>query len=157
MTRFVVSILSFAMAFVAVADGITSHIQASGNITIVQPSALDSLLVRPEVSAQTNEETAEDIGSSVAPSTRSGYRVQVFDDNNPRTARAEAEKRRSQVISLYPDMSVYVTFDSPYWRVKVGDFRTRAEAEATMADLKHAFPAMAAYMRIVRDKIVIND
>lgn len=145
------------MAFVAVADGITSHIQASGNITIVQPSALDSLLVRPEVSAQTNEETAEDIGSSVAPSTRSGYRVQVFDDNNPRTARAEAEKRRSQVISLYPDMSVYVTFDSPYWRVKVGDFRTRAEAEATMADLKHAFPAMAAYMRIVRDKIVIND
>lgn len=157
MTRFVVSILSLAMTFVAVAEDITSHIQASGNIKIVQPSALDSLLVRPEVVAQPTEESAEATGSSVAPSTRSGYRVQVFDDNNPRTARAEAEKRRSQVLSLYPDMSVYVTFDSPYWRVKVGDFRTRAEAEATMADLKHAFPAMAAYMRIVRDKIVIND
>lgn len=157
MTRFVVSILSLAMAFTAVADGITSHIQASGNIKIVQPSALDSLLVRPEVSAQPNDEGAEDAGSQVAQATRSGYRVQVFDDNNPRTARAEAENRRSQVMSSYHDMSVYVTFDSPYWRVKVGDFRTRAEAEATMADLKHAFPTMAAYMRIVRDKIVIND
>ncbi len=50
-------------------------------------------------------------------------------------------------------MRSYIMFNSPYWRVKVGDFRTRAEAEAAMAELRHAFPSMAAYMRIVRDKI----
>ena len=33
------------------------------------------------------------------------------------------------------------------------DYEPLGEAEAAMAELRHAFPSMAAYMRIVRDKI----
>jgi len=50
-----------------------------------------------------------------------------------------------------------MTFNSPYWRVKVGDFRTRGEAEAAMAEIREAFPSLSSHLRIVRDKINIYD
>ena len=89
--------------------------------------------------------------------TRTGYRVQVFDDNNPRTARSNAEAAHRRLAAEFPEMRSYISFNSPYWRVKAGDFRTRAEAEAAMAEIQHAFPALAGYIRIVRDKINVND
>ena len=130
---------------------IVSEINASGNIRVEQPEALAALL-KKRTEPGIGEEEAQQHDTR-ATNARSGYRIQVFDDNNPRTARSQAEARHSQVQSLFPHMRAYVTFNSPYWRVKVGDFRTRAEAEAAMAELRHAFPSMAAYMRIVRDKI----
>lgn len=124
-----------------------------GNITIVQPAGLSKLLMRVETPEESAEETEQTPGAKTAHASRTGYRVQVFDDNNPRTARKEAESRHALIQKEFPSLRSYVTFSSPYWRVKVGDFRTRAEAEAAMAELRHAFPSMGAYMRIVRDKI----
>lgn len=139
-------------AAAAQTPAIQAHIEAPGNITIEQPAALALLLAHPANHAVASDAESSD-AKSEAPRMRTGYRIQVFDDNNPRTARAQAEARHAQVAAEFPDMGVYVTFNSPYWRVKVGDFRTRAQAEAALAELRHAFPAMAAYMRIVRDKI----
>lgn len=141
---------------------IIEHIEKEGNIRIFQPAAMLPLL-QPQAAAPVASDAGEHAGvrqsqqQAAATSTRWGYRVQIFDDNNPRTARREAEGRYSRVKQEFPKTGVYLTFNSPYWRVKVGDFRTRAEAEAAMAELRHAYPAMAAYMRIVRDKINIFD
>lgn len=138
---------------------IVDHIEKEGNIRIYQPAALLPLLV----ARKSNEVPAEGEGhasqhkSGAQHGTRWGYRVQIFDDNNPRTARQEAERRHSLVAREFPQLKSYVTFNSPYWRVKVGDFRSRSEAEAAMAELRHSYPSMAAYMRIVRDKINIFD
>ncbi len=160
MSKLVILVLSCAIACLSVAaeqPSIVQHINAGGNIVIYQPESLGKLVSTPEAVASDVEREESDgyvnaSGSSHV-STRVGYRVQVFDDNNPRTARRQAEARHSQVKSQFPQMRTYLTFNSPYWRVKVGDFRTRAEAEAAMAELRHAFPSMAAYMRIVREKI----
>ena len=153
-------VLSIALTFAGATareTGIVQHINASGNITIDQPAALDKLLKSPAPEQTNAVEAADHVETSASGSThattRTGYRVQIFDDNNPRTARGQAEARHAQVKAAFPGMRSYIMFNSPYWRVKVGDFRTRAEAEAAMAELRHAFPSMAAYMRIVRDKI----
>lgn len=159
MSKIAILTLFIALAYAGAAaeqPSIVQHITASGNITIEQPEALAKLVERPQTAVSANDTELSGSVETPAPAhatTRTGYRVQVFDDNNPRTARSQAEARHSQVQSLFPHMRAYVTFNSPYWRVKVGDFRTRAEAEAAMAELRHAFPSMAAYMRIVRDKI----
>lgn len=151
-----------ALIFIAAAasaqqSAIVRHINASGNISIEQPEGLDKLLnsqaATPSAAAEASENVETSATGSVHATTRTGYRVQIFDDNNPRTARVQAEARHAQVKAAFPGMRSYIMFNSPYWRVKVGDFRTRAEAEAAMAELRHAFPSMAAYMRIVRDKI----
>lgn len=134
---------------------IIADIEASGRVSISQPAALTPLLMRVEQPDTPRDEAKT--SPATTPTARQGYRVQVFDDNNPLTARREAEARHRLVETEFPHMRAYLTFNSPYWRVKVGDFRTRAEAEAALAELRHAFPAMSAYMRIVRDKINISD
>lgn len=152
---YVFALLSYVpVSAFAVEPSIVGNINASGNITVNQPDALNPLVAKVHTKAGQSAATdnIETVGTTQA-TTRSGYRVQVFDDNNPRTARASAEACHSKVAAAFPELRAYVTFNSPYWRVKVGDFRTRAQAEAAMAELRHAFPSMSAYMRIVRDKI----
>lgn len=158
----IASILFVLSIFVSIecgAQSIIDRITSFGNIRVYQPENLYRL-IEPTVSTDSiapGEGTATVDESDENATTRSGYRVLVFDDNNPRTARTQAEARHRQMQSEFPNLRAYVTFNSPYWRVKVGDFRTRGEAEAAMAEMRHAFPSLAAYMRIVRDKINIFD
>lgn len=147
-----------ALSFVAAAQepvSICRHITAAGNISINQPEALARLLEYVPVSESASADETESQHASAA--TRTGYRVQVFDDNNPRTARSNAEATHRRLSAEFPEMRSYISFNSPYWRVKAGDFRTRAEAEAAMAEIQHVFPALAGYIRVVRDKINVND
>lgn len=132
---------------------IADHMNAEGTVTVVQPEGLNARLVRV-VPAEPEETVAEDEQPAVAaPKVKAGYRVQVFDDNNVRTAKQEAQSRKQMIESRFPLLTAYVSFNSPYWRVKVGDFTTRSEAEAAMAEMRQAFPSMAKSLRIVRDRI----
>ncbi|MDE6332595.1 MAG: SPOR domain-containing protein, partial [Muribaculaceae bacterium] len=73
--------------------------------------------------------------------------------SNGRNARNEAQSRKKAVERRFSRMHAYVTFDSPYWRVRVGDFHTRAEAEHALTELRRSFPGFGASFRIVRDRI----
>ena len=145
-----------AQEAVSAADNIVTSINASGNIRVEQPAALDALLGynTPDTEAQ---ERITDGENRQQGNTRAGYRIQVFDDNNPRSAAAEAKTRERQMLAAFPQWKTYVSFNSPYWRVKIGDFRTRGEAEAALEEIREAFPYLGAYLRIVRDKINIYD
>lgn len=133
---------------------IADHLNAAGVITVIQPAGLGARLAR-EVSPAAEEIADGVVQETVAPvhHGRAGFRVQIFDDNNVRTARSEAQARKNQIELRFPEYKAYVTFNSPYWRVKVGDFTSRSEAEAAMAEIRQAFPSMARSLRIVRDRI----
>ena len=125
---------------------------ATGIIEVHQPAALDARLVKVA-----EAEDASDARERTASQGRVGYRIQVFDDNNPRTARTEAQNRKRMMESRFPEWHAYLQFNSPYWRVKVGDFRSRGEAEGAIEDMRRAFPYMSGQLRIVRDRINIAD
>lgn len=134
---------------------IISEIEATGKIKINMPQSLYPYLGDTSVAVK-EEAEADDttVGEqSTRKTSRVGYRVQVFDDNNVRTAKHEAEARKRQMESRFPEFRVYMQFNSPYWRVKVGDFRTRSEADAAMAAIRSAFPGFGNQLRIVRDHI----
>lgn len=135
------------------AISIVDSINATGNIYVNQPEALNSIIRH----TYTAEDAPANHEMTRQASSRSGYRVQIFDDNNPRTASAQAKAAERHIESAFPNMRTYVTFNSPYWRVKAGDFRTRAEAEAAMASIRETFPQYGAYLRVVRDRINIQD
>lgn len=137
---------------------IVNSINASGHIAVVQPQKLTDRLTR-RLTATTAEAASEGSGGTrpEVVATRNGYRVQVFDDNNPGTARSQAESRRVQFENAFPQWRAYVTFNSPYWQVRVGDFRRRGEAEAALAQIRDAMPSVAAYARIVAEKINITE
>ncbi len=158
--RTTVTIISAAVAVSAVCaqatDSLTiaGHLNAAGVITVTQPAGLDARLTKEIAPAP--EEIADGVAQETVAAVhhgRAGFRVQIFDDNNVRTARSEAQARKNQIELRFPEYKAYVTFNSPYWRVKVGDFTSRSEAEAAMAEIRQAFPSMARSLRIVRDRI----
>ena len=72
--------------------------------------------------------------------TLSGYRVRIFFDNK-QTARVESEETLKRFESMYHDVVAYRTYANPYFKVTVGDFRTRSEAVKLLERIKGAFPS----------------
>lgn len=141
----------FTLAMLSAAEpadslGIISRLSANPQVTVSQPDKLADRLLPAR-----NESAPE--SDSAAPVKTGGYRVQVFSGNNPRTARAEAHGRAAAIGAEFPEWATYVSFDSPYWRLKVGDFRSYEDGQAALSLLKKHFPAYAKEMRLVRDRI----
>ena len=72
--------------------------------------------------------------------TISGYRVRIFFDNK-QTARNESEQTVARFRELYQSIAVYRTYTNPYFKVTVGDCRTRSEAMHLLSRIKRNFPS----------------
>lgn len=72
--------------------------------------------------------------------TISGYRVRIFFDNK-QTARNESEQTVARFRELYGEIAVYRTYTNPYFKVTVGDCRTRSEAMHLLSQIKRNFPS----------------
>ena len=89
-------------------------------------------------------------------STSNGYRVQVFSSNVQRVAKNDAFRIEKQIRETFPDQTVYVNYSSPFWKVRVGDFISHAQAQSFRSKLIEAFPAMRSEIYIVREQIIIS-
>lgn len=156
---FILSIALTVMGSVQVsAKTIVEQLRNRQNVTISQPEALSSRLSRPVVEQVVTDEASQASVAAPTPvSTTSagGYRIQVFSDNNPRTAKREAQSKAEAISAAFPQWGTYITFDSPYWRLRVGDFRSYEDATHAVIDLKNAFPAWRRELRVVRDRIKV--
>jgi len=85
-----------------------------------------------------------------------GFRIQIFSDNNVRTAKSNAEYRKRSVEQRLPGVRAYLKYESPYWRVQVGDYRSRSEAENAMQEIRNAFPSYASDLKIVSERVNIT-
>lgn len=68
-----------------------------------------------------------------------GFRVQIFFDSGNNSKKA-AQTAREKFMELHPDVTAYLTYKSPYYRVRVGDFRTKLEAEGFLFQLAATYP-----------------
>jgi len=64
-----------------------------------------------------------------------GFRVQIFAGSS----RNQAFSEQTRFRGMYKDVDTYITYDEPNYRVKVGDFRSRSEANAFMRELRQYF------------------
>jgi len=87
--------------------------------------------------------------------TSNGYRIQVFMSNNPKTARGELNNRVNLIKGTFPDIAVYNMYVAPNWKLLVGDFKTKEEAEIFRQKIKQFIPELGKEMYIVPDKINI--
>lgn len=61
-------------------------------------------------------------------STIDGYRVQIFMElGNDALRRADSVKE--VFMAQHPEVPIYLIFGQPYYRLRIGDYRTRLEAE----------------------------
>lgn len=82
-----------------------------------------------------------------------GYRIQVFSSNVQQTAKSEAFKIEKEIRSAFPELGVYVSYTSPFWKVRVGDFKTTADAQLFRPQLIETFPLLRNAIYIVKEKI----
>lgn len=68
-----------------------------------------------------------------------GFRVRIFNESiqNARSLSAAAEER---FRTIYPNIPTYRTYAAPFFKVTVGDFRTRVEAEKALRAIRGDFP-----------------
>ncbi len=149
-------LLSFVLIPLAVfADDnkpdIVSHINNGGTIVIEQPRELDQRMIYNEDTEQ--DDTPQTTNKRTGSVSAIGYRVEIYADNNARTAKSQASTRRNRVGARLPQYATYMVFEAPYWRVRVGDFHSRQEAESAMAEIKRVFPAYTSDLRIVRSRV----
>jgi len=67
---------------------------------------------------------------------RQGYRVQIYLGSD----RKAAEDIKRAFLQKNPDTPAYLSWLAPNWRLRVGDLRTRLEAERMLRDLKPIYP-----------------
>lgn len=70
--------------------------------------------------------------------TYQGYTVQVYTGSS----RDKANNAKNRVYNILPETSPKISFDPPNYRVKVGEFSNRLEAQPVYAKLKKAFPVV---------------
>lgn len=57
-----------------------------------------------------------------------GYRIQIFFDSG-NNARKKANDIKLDFMTKYPGVPSYLVYNEPHFKVRVGDFRNRFEAE----------------------------
>jgi len=105
-------------------------------LIIVQDPAIDTLVNR-HIIANASKDGVD------------GWRIQIYRGGH-RTANEDSNKVRAMFMEDFPNIPTYRTFDRPNWfKVKVGDYRTREEAATVFFDIVAKYPD--AYL--IRDVI----
>lgn len=84
-----------------------------------------------------------------------GFRAQVFSGNNQRKSKDEAFRKEKEIKEFFPDVPTYITYNAPFWKLRVGDFRTHEEAYRMQRQLMEAFPSYKKEMYIVKEEVRI--
>ncbi|MBR6847680.1 MAG: SPOR domain-containing protein [Bacteroidales bacterium] len=112
----------YLLLFILSALAFGGFAQHKGSLRVKQDSRVERLMVRQrDIYAVSN--------------TMSGFRVQIFMEiGNEAVDHANLVKKEFE--ELYPDLPIYLSYEQPYYRLRVGDFRNRVEAEKYLRILK---------------------
>ncbi|MCU7548065.1 SPOR domain-containing protein [Chitinophagaceae bacterium LB-8] len=69
-------------------------------------------------------------------STMRGYRLLVMNTSK----RDEAIAAKTKVYTYFPELKAYLAYQSPFFRLKAGNFKTRDEAVRYQQQMKSMFP-----------------
>jgi len=92
--------------------------------------------VKIETSARIDEVIAQKKQYNKSLKTIKGYKIQLFYGSEK-----ESYKIKDEFKKQFPDISTSIIFSSPQWKVQVGNFETRLEADKTLVDIKQKYPS----------------
>jgi hypothetical protein len=117
-------------------------LQASDTILVKKDARLDLLTAKQ---AQINKRTAMLTSSG----QYKGYRVQVISTNS----RDQAFRIKTELLSRFPDQKTYTSYQSPLFKVRIGNFVKKEDAEQFRKMLNRFYP-QGVY--VVEDVIEYN-
>jgi hypothetical protein len=102
---------------------------AGDTIIVVKDARLDVLTAKQ---ATINKRTAMMTSSG----QYKGYRIQVISTSR----RDQAFKVKAELLSRFPDQKSYTMYQSPYFKVRIGNFIKKADAEKLRKQLNQMYP-----------------
>ena len=122
-------------------DALETYVPGEGAIKIIVDPKIKELigLLSPELS--------DDKENFI---TIKGFRVQVFMSNS-QTARREIAAKGSLIREVFPDIRVYDDYNRPNWKLLVGDFLTKEEADVFKQKLQKSIPELGKEMYVIQD------
>jgi hypothetical protein len=101
--------------------GISVFSQKNGVINIDTPSDVKAIIQKRISYNKSNSKTK-------------GYRIQIYygSENGAMAA-------KNKFSELFPNTSTYIEYDSPDWKVKVGNFKTKLEADKAREEILLVF------------------
>lgn len=123
--------------------------QEGRNNLEIQKDSLITLLQHFRAANEINPTTARLISLGARPVDkakavrvkRKGFRVQIFAGSN----RSEAYAIQARFRNQHADMDTYITYAEPNYRVKVGDFRSRAQANEFMSTIRSQYKSVFVF------------
>lgn len=129
--------LSFLTVFPVIARGQAPH---GGHDDAPNPDVLASDILKDYERLSTVEDSVKKPAAPpkprhIGPYRTHGFCIQIYSGND----RQEAMNTRNKFWSMYPSLPASVIFASPTYRVRVGAYRSNAEARAAQSKLLKLF------------------
>jgi hypothetical protein len=117
--------------------------QADGNgsVVVVQDARIDTIVMKH---VEMNEALLLDADNYAI----DGFRIQIFEESGNKSS-THAREVMAEFSLKYSDVPVYLTWQAPNFKVRVGDYGTRMEAEGFLNKVKRDYPIAW----VIRDKI----
>jgi len=122
-------ILTFLNSLNSFSQDTTLQKQADSNTVIIHHDPRLDLLIKKQI--QINEETSRN-----ARRVGKGFRLLVVNTNK----REEAIEAKTKVYNYFPELKTYLIYQSPYFKLKAGNFKERKDAEEYQKKLQKYFP-----------------
>ncbi len=68
-----------------------------------------------------------------------GYRIRIYSESGV-GAKEEQQRIKARFLTLYPGIDAYNSYDEPFFKIYVGDCRTRSEALKLIDRIERNFP-----------------
>lgn len=145
MRKFIVTLCAL-LAFVVSANGQVQQpadtVVASSDSTVFE-SLGSSVVASDSLQKSMQEYIAKNPSRNV-----SVFRLRIFFDNK-RDARAVSEQVMSEFQEMYPSVPVFRGYSNPYFKVTVGNFRSKSEAMKFLNEIKSQYPSVFLVKEVI--------
>ena len=92
--------------------------------------------LRVETPAGVDELVAQKIAFNKEQNSYPGYKIQIYYGSEK-----ECYEIKDEFTALFPDISTSIIFSTPQWKLQVGEYRTRLEADKSIQSIKKEYPS----------------
>ena len=92
--------------------------------------------LRVETPASVDELVAQKIAFNKEQNSYPGYKIQIYYGSEK-----ECYEIKDEFTALFPDIPTSIIFSTPQWKLQVGEYRTRLEADKSIQSIKKEYPS----------------
>ncbi len=85
-----------------------------------------------------------------AKASQQGYRIQIMSATGA-NSRDKANMAKAEFLTKFNDIEIYIVYQAPYFKVRLGDFRTKLDAFNYLQNILEVYP----HAFVVSDKVNI--